>query len=258
MDARLPLTLMGAVRRALVLARPFFLMALIQNSNADLAETDKVTLYLRKDIRANVPDLLTLNGLYDFRLPSGFGVVQAGARIGESASQLGTWAYKIEWISPSFGDHFKASAKLVKNNSYVPNLSQDTIFVERIISNFKPFDGFSVLNDVGIGAESGVAQVFTLQGRTNVLPNTWGSQAVIPVYALKANIIQPETKREYSFMFANFDIFDPYPSSQPFVQLEGVQEINRNKYYGYVRYRWNTETGQFHSLYLTLGMELPN
>lgn len=233
-------------------------MGLIQSGKAECAETDKVTLYLRHDIKANAPDLLTLNGLYDFHLTNGFGAIQVGARVGESASRLGTWAYKVEWISPSFGDHFKASAKLVKNNDYVPNLLQDTIFVERIISSFKPFAGLKLLNDIGIGAESGVAQVFTHPGSTNVLPNTWGSQAVIPVYALKANVVDSEAKREYSFMFANFDIFDPYPSSQPFVQLEGVQEINQNKYYAYLRYRWDTETAKFYSLYLTLGMEFAN
>jgi len=256
-SVRPPSTLVRLNNQILVTVMLALWIGAMQPGMADqTAGTDKVTLYLREDIRANQPNLLTLNGLYDFYLP--LGVIQAGGRVGESASQVGTWAYKIEWISPKFWDHFKGSAKLVKNNNYVPDVTQDTIFVERIISSFKPFQGWFLLDDVGVGAESGVAQIFTRQGSTNVLPNTWGTQNVVPVYALKFTRDDPEGKRAYSFMFANFDIFDPYPSSQPFVQLEGSQEISRITYYAYVRYRWDTATEQFHSLYLTVGMDFPN
>lgn len=244
-------------RERLILAGCLLLIGVFHPGGAEHAPgADKVTLYLRDDIRTNLPDLVTLNALYDFHSP--MGVIQAGGRVGESASQLGTWAYKFEWISPSFWDHFKGSAKLVKNNSYEPNLTQDTMFVERIISRFKPFQRGFFLEGVGIGVESGVAQIFTRLGSTNVLPNTRGTQNVVPIYGLKFNIEDSEHHREYTFTFANFDIFDPYPSSTPFVQVEGMQEISQINYYAYVRYRWDTATEQFHSLYLTVGMEVPN
>ena len=222
----------------------------------DIGQVDTITVYLRGDFRATTPNIVTLNGLYDLATP--WADLQVGARVGESASELGGWSYKFAATSKEFLGNYRASFQLVKNNIYVPVTGQSSIYMERVMGTFNPFEWNELLSAVEVTAESGVSELFWTQTGTNILPNTHGHQNLIPLFALRLNIPQSNLGREYSFTFGNFDIFDPYPASQPYVQFEGSQIVAGNKLFSYIRYRWDTATNQFFSLYLTLGVEIPN
>jgi hypothetical protein len=64
--------------------------------------------------------------------------------------------------------------------------------------------------------------------------------------------------KRLTLSFSNFDVFDPYPINQPFLQIETDQTLDDYRVFGYIRYRWNNSISQLYALYLALGVEIPN
>jgi hypothetical protein len=115
-----------------------------------------------------------------------------------------------------------------------------------------------LLSALDVDLETGLAQNFMNAPGTNVLPNGNGALNLVPIWALKVKIPQDGTRRHFSLSYSNFDVFDPYPASQPFLQAEISDEIDETRVYGYVRYRWDYAITNFYSLYVALGLELPH
>jgi hypothetical protein len=216
---------------------------------------NKVTLYLRETVHEYSPNLLTLNGLYDYQAP--WMTLQFGARVGESQGKLGAWSYKLELTSQNLLDHYRASVRLVKNDGYVPRSSSNTMIVEKFAGSFKPFEDFELLNKLSIDTETGLAETFSSTTGSTVLPSTNGPEKLIPLFALRLNYHANAIHEIYSFTFSNFDVFDPYPTSQPFFQIEINQKLDNYNVLGYVRYRWDNSISQLYALYIALGLETP-
>jgi hypothetical protein len=148
---------------------------------------------------------------------------------------------------------------VVKNSDYPSNVAgQNTRFAERIMGSYLPFEHMDFFQEIGVHLDLGTAQNYAAKPGATVLPNFGGSLNVLPIWALKIDIPETGTTRSYQLSYSNFDVFDPYPASQPFLQAEVAQKFDRVTYYSYVRYRWDYEVTQFYSLYLAFGATFPN
>lgn len=226
-------------------------------AHSDPKTSDQVTVYFRTDLRNAQSNILTLNGVYD--LNTRWGTVETAARIGSFGDQFGLWSYKLEGISPTFLGKHRLAARVVKNSDYPSNLAgQNTRFAERIMGSYLPFENMDLLQDIGLHLDLGTAQNYADKAGATVLPNFGGSLNVLPIWALKIDIPESGTARSYQLSYSNFDVFDPYPASQPFLQAEVAQKFDSVTYYSYVRYRWDYEVTQFYSLYLAIGATFPN
>lgn len=223
---------------------------------AEIEQQDLMTLYLRGDLRNAQPGILTANGVYDFN--TAWGTVEAAARVGTFTNQPGLWSYKLEGISPEFFGNHRLALRVVKNNYYESSgSSQDTMVAQRITGSYQPFGSFPFLKETSLDMSAGIAEDFVGAKGANVLPNGHGSLSLVPLWLLKLGFLEQGAHRRYLLSYGNFDIFDPYPASQPYVQMEVQQKLGEINYYSYVRYRWEDSMDRFYSLYLTLGMELP-
>jgi hypothetical protein len=233
------------------------LCAVSPGGMAEVDEQDKITMYLRGDIRNHQPYIVTLNGAYDWNHP--WGTLIFGSRVGTTGGQFGSWSYKLEALTPEFLGTHRLSVRMVKNNYPGPSpSSQDTRYVERFQGSYLPFEAFEPIQKVGLTIEGGTAQIFSNTPGTNVLPNAHGAMNVLPIWALKVKIPTETSGRRYDFSYSNFDVFDPYPASQPFLQAEASQQMDEMRLYSYIRYRWDYSITNFYSLYFAIGAELPN
>lgn len=225
--------------------------------NAEMAEEDRLTIYLRGDYRNAAPGIVTLNGVYDFN--TAWGTLEAAARIGTFTNQPGLWSYKIEGITREFwGDH-RLALRIVKNNYYPSTGSeQDTRIAQRLMGVYHPFGFYDPMKSVTLDLDIGMAEDFMGSKGASILPNGNGNLNLVPLWSLKFNLPSEAQTRRYLVSYSNFDIFDPYPASQPFLQFEVQQKINTVTYYSYIRYRWDYSIERFYSLYLTFGLEMPN
>lgn len=246
--------------RASISQRLLLLLTIIVNHGASDAEStaqDRINIYLRGDYRNAQPGIVTLNGVYDF--VSEWGTLEIAARVGTFTNQPGIWSYKLEGITPEFWEGHRFAARVVKNDIYQPTgTSQDTRIAQRLMGVYRPFKGWNALKEASVNMDLGLAEQFSGVSGANVLPNGNGAFNLFPIWALKLDLPSPERGRHYVLSYSNFDIFDPYPASQPFIQLEFKQEIDAVTYYTYMRYRWDYTVDRFYSLYLTFGAEIPN
>jgi len=247
-------------REARFVARAIFICLLLLSSmtlKAASAQQDQVTVYLRGDIKNAKPSIATINGVYD--LNTAWGTLESAARVGTYSDQFGTWGYKLEALTPEFSGKHRFAVRVVKDNDYQQSgTTQSTYFAERFIGSYKPLASSGFMEDAGVNLELGTAQSFMNAAGNNVLPKTFGSMNLIPLWALKLKLPETGTTRHYVLSYSDFDVFDPYPASQPFVQAEVTQKLNQVTYYSYVRYRWDYSVTQFYSLYLAIGAEFPN
>ena len=225
-------------------------------ANVFAEEPDRLTLYFRGDLREDSSNIVTLNGLHD--LVYSWGEFEYAARVGLIDGKHALWSYKLEALSRRFLDNHRVAVRLVKNNYHQERASQDTRLAERIIGSYPPFSDAGILDPIQIDIELGVAQNFMGGHGSNVLPNGKGALNVVPMYALRVQVPVEQDTRAYIFTFADFDIFDPYPATQPFVQAEVTQKIETTKLFAYVRYRWDYAAADFYGLYLSIGAEFPN
>ncbi|WP_194270174.1 hypothetical protein [Candidatus Methylospira mobilis] len=226
--------------------------------NACAEERDGVNefiFYPREVIRKNSPDLLAFAGLYNYH--ASLATIQFGARIGVSEGNVAQWDYKLELTSKSFMDNYKASLRLLKKNNYTSNSTRDTILIERLAGSFDPFKKLDSLERLSIDSELGLSQTFSSTAGSAILPGTSGNLTLTPLFALRLNYRPDSLQQTHSFAFSNFDVFDPYPMNQPFLQIETVQALDNCRVFGYIRYRWDNSISQFYALYLTIGVEIP-
>ena len=225
--------------------------------HSDPPKNDQISIYFRTDIRNAQSNILTLNGVY--ALNTRWGTLEAAARVGSFGDQYGLWSYKLEGISPTFMGQHRVAVRVVKNSDYPSNLDgQNTRFAERIMGSYLPFDSLEVFKDLAVHIDLGTAQNFAAKPGATVLPNFGGALNLLPIWALKLDIPEHGTTRSYQLSYSNFDVFDPYPASQPFIQAEVSQKFDSVTYYSYVRYRWDYDVTQFYSLYLAIGATFPN
>lgn len=218
-------------------------------------ETNRFTAYLRGDFVSQAADLVTINGVYDFN--SRYGSLEVAARTGLEGGDFGLWSYKLEYLTPWFWDHHRLSVRVVKNASYTSQgSSSNTRYAQRLSGVYHPLESLDRFKDVRLGLDLGAAQLLSTVEGAQVLPSTQGSFSLQPMWALRA-IIPLSGDREVNLSYSNFDVFDPDPASQPFLQLEGRQTVDGIDWYSYVRYRWNQSIDQFYSLYLTVGLSIP-
>lgn len=235
----------------------WMLLPVSQHLMADAQLQDRMILYLRGDIRNAEPDIVTVNGVYD--LNTQWGTLETALRAGTYTNQPGLWSYKIEGITPEFWGNHRLALRVVKNNDYPSTGSvQDTRVAQRVMGAYQPFASLDALSSLSVHLDAGVAENFTGAHGATLLPNGQGALNILPIWAVKLGWPSVVPDRKYVLSWSNFDIFDPYPASQPFLQFEVQQEVEKVMYYGYVRYRWDDTVDQFYALYLTLGLELPN
>jgi hypothetical protein len=219
-------------------------------------DTDEFIFYPREVIHPTSPNVLDFTGFYNYHAP--WMTTQFGARIAVSEGNFAQWSYKLELTSKNFMDHYKASLRLVKRNAYTPSVSQDTMLIEHFSGSFDPFENLHCLDKLSINAELGLSQTFSSTTGSAILPSASGNQTLIPLFALKLNYRLESMKQIHSLSFSNFDVFDPYPINQPFLQIETDQTLDDYRVFGYIRYRWNNSISQLYALYLALGVEIPN
>ena len=217
---------------------------------------DSFVFYPRLVMRNNSANLLSFNGLY--KQYASWATIQYGARIVENDGGLSQWSYKLELGSQPVLDKYGASLRLLKNDNYSPGITQETVMMERLTGSHNLSEDFEMLKAFSIDGELGLAQKFSNAAARKIIPDFSGSLNVIPLFMLKANYHLETRGQTYSFIFGDFDVFDAYPASQPFLQVELEQKQNDWRYFGYIRYRWDNSISQFYSLYLALGVEIPN
>jgi hypothetical protein len=217
---------------------------------------DNFVFYPRLVIRNNSANLLSFNGLY--RQYTSWAAIEYGARIVESDGGLSQWSYKLELTSQPVLDKYRASLRLLKNDIYASAITQETVMIERLTGSHDLSEDFEVLKGFSIDGELGLAQKISNAATRKIIPDFSGSLNVIPLFMLKANYRLETSGQTYSFILGDFDVFDAYPASQPFLQVELAQKQNDWRYFGYIRYRWENSISQFYSLYLAVGVEIPN
>jgi hypothetical protein len=233
------------------------LMATVINAHAEEnSATDSFVFYPRYIIRNNNANLLSFNGLY--KQYTSWTTIQYGARIVKSDGGLSQWSYKLELISQPVLDKYRASLRLLKNDIYSSGVTQETVMMERLTGSHNLSENFEALKEFSIDGELGLAQKISNTAARKIIPDFSGSLNVIPLFMLKANYHLETCGQTYSFVFGDFDVFDAYPASQPFLQVELEQKQNDWKYFGYIRYRWENSISRFYSLYLAVGVEIPN
>lgn len=218
-------------------------------------DTNRFTAYLRGDFVSGAQDIVTINGVYDANSP--FGAIEVAARTGLQGGDYGLWSYKLEYLTPWFWDHHRVSFRVVNNASYSSQGSQgDTRYAQRLSGVYHPLVGMDRFRDFRLGLDLGVAELLSTRAGAKVLPSLGGSVSIQPMWALRG-VMPLSADQEISLSYSNFDVFDPDPASQPFLQLEGRQTVDGIDWYSYVRYRWNQSIDQFYSLYLTVGLTIP-
>lgn len=225
------------------------------NLQAESPEADRYTFYLRSDFRHQASNVVTMNWVH--ALNTRWGTLETAARVGEIGGDSGTWGYKIEGLSPRFRGNHRIAIRVVKNGYYLNSgTSGDTRIAERLLGAYRPFERMGLLSDFDVLADVGMAQIFMEDHGATLLPNGDGKLNLLPVWALKLKVPETGTKRAYLMTYSNFDVFDPYPASQPFLQAEVTQKVDDITYFSYVRYRWNYSIENFYSLYFAVGAEL--
>lgn len=220
------------------------------------AEENHFTGYLRGDLVNGLPDIVTINGVQTFN--DAWGSVEIAGRTGLQGAQFGLWSYKIEYLSPVFLGQHRATFRVVKNDFYSSQgTQQDTRYAQRLTSLYRPFEAIEGLRDSRLAMDLGVAENLAEVSGANVLPAVSGPVTVLPLWALRYTL--PDLGGlDYTVSYSNFDVFDPYPASQPYLQLEGSRKVEGIEYFGYLRYRWDYSIDHFYSLYLAVGLTLPD
>lgn len=240
----------SSIGRALKRLPWVLLGTVVSSDRAARTNPDAFTLYAREVISPRGPDFLDFTGLYDstyFRWMT----IQGGLRVSESEQRLGRWGYKLELTSGAFLSYFKASVRLTRLNDYVPDATRRTFLMQRLLGDFQPFE------EVTLRTSLGLAEFYTSTGGSTVLPVPGGVPTLTPIVGLTLTYHDEPAARAYSLTYANFDVFDPYPIDQPFVQIEADQDVDGWRLFGYARYRWSHQFQNFHSLYLSLGVVIP-
>lgn len=211
--------------------------------------TSALNIYNRLSSNQNSGPLETMNVIYDFPL-SELLKGEVGMRFGETQWNFSHWNYKAEIQTKWFFNCLNFMSRFTKVNTFWPSNQLKSVFMNRVKVGYR----------IGSSTLSGaLGATFTSTSTTAsiVAPSFGGSNTWTPTFLAAVAHEFDSIHQIYSLRFANYDVFDVYPTNTPYWQLEIEQELNKFALYAYGRWRYENVISNLYSFYLAVGVVIP-